>query len=80
MKLLSAFAIIGKTDYERILQLRAEMRNATQIEGENAKALAERIEIREQSMLEELGEVNIAKAKARGEVDVDLEKELKDLR
>ena len=81
MKLLSAFAIIGKTDYERILQLRAEMRNATQIEGENAKALAERIEIREQSMLRRIEcEVNIAKAKARGEVDVDLEKELKDLR
>lgn len=81
LKLLSAFAIIGKTDYERILQLRAEMRNATQIEGENAKALAERIEIREQSMLRRIEcEVNIAKAKAKGEVDIDLEKELKDLR
>ena len=81
MKLLSAFAIISKTDYERILQLRAEMRNATQLEGENAQALAERIEIREQSMLRRIEcEVNIAKAKARGEVDVDLEKELKDLR
>ncbi len=81
LKLLSAFAIIGRTDYEKILQLRAEMRNATQIEGENAKALAERIEIREQSMLRRIEcEVNIAKAKARGEVDIDLEKELKDLR
>ena len=46
-----------------------------------AKALAERIEIREQSMLRRIEcEVNIARAKARGEVDVDLEKELKDLR
>lgn len=66
---------------EKILQLRSELRNATQIETENAKALAERISLREESMLRRIEcEVNIAKAKARGKVDVDLETNLKQLR
>ena len=81
MKLLASFAVIDETDYERILQLRSDLRNATQVESENAKALAERITLREESMLRRIEcEVNIAKAKARGKVDVDMETNLKELR
>lgn len=78
---LRAFISTNKTDQERLAKLRADLDMATQTEGANAEALMERIAIREAATLRRIEcEVNVERAKKHGEVTVQAEAELLELR
>lgn len=78
---LRAFISTNKTDQERLAKLRADLDMATQTEGANADALMERIAIREAATLRRIEcEVNVERAKKHGEVTVQAEAELLELR
>ena len=78
---LRAFISTNKTDQKRLAKLRADLDMATQTEGANAEALMERIAIREAATLRRIEcEVNVERAKKHGEVTVQAEAELLELR
>lgn len=78
---LRAFISTSKTDQEKLARLKADLDSATQTEGANADALMERIAIREAATLRRIEcEVNVERAKKRGEVTVQAESELLELR
>ena len=78
---LRAFISTSKTDQEKLARLKAELDFATQTEGANADALMERIAIREAATLRRIEcEVNVERAKKRGEVTIQAESELLELR
>lgn len=81
MTLLKAFVISNFTDIEKVNKLRADLKNATDTEGAHATAIIERIEFKERATLRRIEcEINIAKAKASGDVTVEVEAELRALR
>jgi hypothetical protein len=78
---LRAFISTSKTDQEKLARLKADLDSATQTEGANADALMQRIAIREAATLRRIEcEVNVERAKKRGEVTVQAESELLELR
>ena len=78
---LRAFISTSKTDQEKLARLKADLDTATQTEGANADALMERIAIREAATLRRIEcEVNVERAKKRGEVTIQAESELLELR
>ena len=78
---LRAFISTSKTDQEKLARLKADLDSATQTEGAHADALMERIAIREAATLRRMEcEVNVERAKKRGEVTVQAESELLELR
>ena len=78
---LRAFISTSKTDQEKLARLKADFDFATKTEGANADALMERIAIREAATLRRIEcEVNVERAKKRGEVTIQAESELLELR
>tara|TARA_B110000444_G_scaffold126707_1_gene119217 strand:+ start:36233 stop:37363 length:1131 start_codon:yes stop_codon:yes gene_type:complete len=78
---LRAFISTNKTDQEKLARLKADLDMATKTEGVNADALMERIAIREAATLRRIEcEVNVERAKKRGEVTIQAESELLELR
>jgi hypothetical protein len=78
---LRAFISTSKTDQEKLARLKADLDSATQTEGANADALMQRIAIREAATLRRIEcEVNVERAKKRGEVTIQAESELLELR
>lgn len=78
---LRAFISTNKTDQEKLSKLRNDLAFATQTEGANSEAVIERIAIREATTLRRIEcEINVKQAKARGEVTVQAESELLQLR
>ena len=78
---LRAFISTNKTDQEKLARLKADLDMATNTEGVNAEALMERIAIREAATLRRIEcEVNVERAKKRGEVTIQAESELLELR
>jgi len=78
---LRAFISTSKTDQEKLARLKADLDAATNAEGANADALMERIAIREAATLRRIEcEVNVERAKKRGEVTIQAESELLELR
>ena len=78
---LRAFISTSKTDQEKLARLKADLDFATKTEGANAEALMERIAIREAATLRRIEcEVNVERAKKRGEVTIQAESELLELR
>lgn len=78
---LRAYISTDKTDQEKLAKLRADLDMATQTEGANADALMERIAIREAATLRRIEcEVNVERAKKHGEVTIQAESELLELR
>lgn len=78
---LRAFISTSKTDQEKLARLKADLDFATKTEGTNADALMERIAIREAATLRRIEcEVNVERAKKRGEVTIQAESELLELR
>lgn len=78
---LRAYISTDKTDQEKLARLKAELDMATQTEGANAEAQMERIAIREAATLRRIEcEVNVERAKKHGEVTIQAESELLELR
>lgn len=78
---LRAFISTNKTDQEKLARLKKDLAFATQTEGANSEAIMERIAIREATTLRRIEcEINVKQAKARGEVTVQAESELLQLR
>jgi hypothetical protein len=78
---LRAFISTNKTDQEKLARLKSELAFATQTEGANSEAIMERIALREATTLRRIEcEINVKQAKARGEVTVQAESELLQLR
>ena len=78
---LRAYISTDKTDQEKLARLKAELDMATKTEGANADATMERIAIREAATLRRIEcEVNVERAKKHGEVTIQAESELLELR
>lgn len=81
LTLLKAFVISKRSDIEKVNNLRAELKIATETEAAHASALQQRIELREATALRRIEcEINVAKAKERGQIAVAVESELATLR
>lgn len=79
--MLGAMLITHQTDLERLSALQHSLRAATDIEGAQAEAEVERLAHRESITLRRIEcEMNIERGKAKGQVMIEVEQELHELR
>ncbi|MAJ00983.1 MAG: hypothetical protein CMA10_01045 [Euryarchaeota archaeon] len=81
LTMLGSMLITQQTDLERLSALQHSLRAATDVEGAQAEAEVERLAHRESVTLRRIeAEMNIERGKAKGQVMIEVEKELHELR